>query len=128
LGNSNEGVTQFRVTKFNQGEALDFAHVAFVFSNFLDYLITILGSGDTRFLSTTDSTLTTNGAVRIDGGVGIAKNLNVGGTIKGLGAVESGAPASATAAGTAGQIRWDSGHIYVCTATNTWKRVAISTW
>jgi hypothetical protein len=37
-------------------------------------------------------------------------------------------PASATAAGNAGDICWDSSYIYVCVATNTWKRVAISTW
>jgi len=37
-------------------------------------------------------------------------------------------PASASASGTAGDIRWDSSYIYVCTATNTWKRTAISTW
>jgi hypothetical protein len=37
-------------------------------------------------------------------------------------------PASATAAGTAGTICWDANYIYVCTATNTWKRTAISTW
>jgi len=37
-------------------------------------------------------------------------------------------PASASAAGVAGTIAWDSGFIYVCVATNTWKRVAISTW
>ena len=37
-------------------------------------------------------------------------------------------PASATASGTAGEIAWDASYIYVCTATNTWKRVAISTW
>lgn len=38
------------------------------------------------------------------------------------------APASASATGTAGQIAYDSGFLYVCTATNTWKRVAIATW
>jgi hypothetical protein len=38
------------------------------------------------------------------------------------------APASATAAGTAGDIRYDSDYIYICTATNTWKRAAIATW
>jgi len=38
------------------------------------------------------------------------------------------APASATAAGTAGEFAWDSNYIYICTATNTWKRVGISTW
>jgi hypothetical protein len=37
-------------------------------------------------------------------------------------------PASAAAAGTTGDIAWDSGFIYVCTATNAWKRVAIATW
>ncbi len=37
-------------------------------------------------------------------------------------------PNAANAAGLAGEIAWDSGFIYVCVATNTWKRVAISTW
>jgi hypothetical protein len=37
-------------------------------------------------------------------------------------------PASATATGNAGDICWDANYIYVCTATNTWKRTAISTW
>ena len=40
----------------------------------------------------------------------------------------SAAPASASATGTAGQIAWDSSYIYICTAADTWKRVAISTW
>lgn len=38
------------------------------------------------------------------------------------------APASSSAAGTQGEWAWDSNYIYVCTALNTWKRVAISTW
>lgn len=37
-------------------------------------------------------------------------------------------PASAAAAGTQGQIAWDSSFIYVCISANTWKRSAISTW
>lgn len=37
-------------------------------------------------------------------------------------------PASASATGNAGDIAWDSSYIYVCVATNTWKRVAIATW
>lgn len=37
-------------------------------------------------------------------------------------------PASASATGSEGQIAWDASFIYVCTATNTWKRVAIATW
>lgn len=37
-------------------------------------------------------------------------------------------PASSAAAGTAGQVAWDASYIYICVATNTWKRVAITTW
>ena len=37
-------------------------------------------------------------------------------------------PASASATGTTGEICWDANYIYVCTATNTWKRTAIATW
>lgn len=38
------------------------------------------------------------------------------------------APATAGAAGTAGQIALDGGYLYSCTATNTWVRVALATW
>ena len=37
-------------------------------------------------------------------------------------------PASASATGTIGQICWDTSYIYVCVATDTWKRAAIATW
>lgn len=37
-------------------------------------------------------------------------------------------PATAGATGNAGEICWDSGFLYICTASNTWKRVAIATW
>jgi hypothetical protein len=37
-------------------------------------------------------------------------------------------PASATATGTTGQIAWDANYVYVCVATDTWKRSALSTW
>lgn len=38
------------------------------------------------------------------------------------------APASSSASGIAGQRAYDANYIYVCTATNTWERTAISTW
>jgi hypothetical protein len=37
-------------------------------------------------------------------------------------------PASASDTGTAGQVAYDADYLYVCVATDTWKRVAISTW
>jgi hypothetical protein len=38
------------------------------------------------------------------------------------------APAANNSTGTAGDIRYDVDYIYICTATDTWKRVAIATW
>jgi hypothetical protein len=37
-------------------------------------------------------------------------------------------PASATAAGVQGTICWDANYVYVCVATNTWKRSALGSW
>ncbi|MBM7047586.1 hypothetical protein [Rhizobium lusitanum] len=37
-------------------------------------------------------------------------------------------PATSSAACTTGDHAWDTGFIYVCIGTNTWKRAAISTW
>ncbi len=37
-------------------------------------------------------------------------------------------PSSPSATGTTGQVTWDSDYMYVCIATDTWKRTAISTW
>ena len=38
------------------------------------------------------------------------------------------APASATATGTTGEIRITDTYIYVCVATDTWKRTELTTW
>jgi lysophospholipase L1-like esterase len=37
-------------------------------------------------------------------------------------------PASAADTGNQGDITWDTDFVYVCVATNTWKRAALSTW
>lgn len=37
-------------------------------------------------------------------------------------------PVSATSTGTAGQKAYDANYLYVCTATNTWRRTALSSW
>ena len=41
---------------------------------------------------------------------------------------DNSSPSSGTAAGNKGEIRWDSGYLYVCTATNTWKRAALASF
>lgn len=38
------------------------------------------------------------------------------------------APSSASANGKAGTVVWDANYIYVCTATDTWKRASLATW
>jgi len=37
-------------------------------------------------------------------------------------------PTGRSASGTQGDIAWDADYIYVCVATNSWKRTAISAW
>lgn len=37
-------------------------------------------------------------------------------------------PASAGASGLPGQVRYDSSYLYICTATNTWRRISHATW
>jgi hypothetical protein len=38
------------------------------------------------------------------------------------------APSAADDPGTAGQIAYEDGFLYVCVDTDTWQRVAIATW
>ncbi len=38
------------------------------------------------------------------------------------------APSTTTSTGIAGQVAYDSGFVYVCIATNTWRRAALTTW
>lgn len=79
-------------------------------------------------LSRANNLILQNGGTFTDDTV---NRLQVGGSIKStqykLSALNT-APASATAAGTTGEIRYTATHIYVCTATNTWVRAALATW
>lgn len=38
------------------------------------------------------------------------------------------APATAVSTGTPGQVAYDSTHLYLCVATNSWVRVAMAAW
>jgi hypothetical protein len=40
----------------------------------------------------------------------------------------TGIPATTGASGIKGSFVWDTGHLYVCTNTNSWRRVALTTW
>jgi len=103
-------------------------------------------SGTFRVRGNTSNTPGTNDAVQLNGSapansllldasgrvlVGTASNsggalLQVNGNRIRIATAKT--PASATDTGTAGEICWDADYVYVCTATNTWKRTAIATW
>lgn len=64
-------------------------------------------------------------------------NVSLNLTTKGTGTVQANGkrvvtqvsvPATGTSTGAAGDIAYDSSYVYVCTATNTWVRAALSTW
>jgi hypothetical protein len=90
-------------------------------------------------LDNTAADATAGGTVTVRGGnktagTGNGGDLNLqGGTSSGgapgrVGIPVPAAPATSSSAGNTGNIAWDSGFIYVCTAANTWKRVAIATF
>jgi hypothetical protein len=74
--------------------------------------------------TTSPVVIKTTGNVGVGVGSSASTTLDVNGTFR----INTATPASAAATGVAGQIAWDSSFIYICTATNTWKRVAIATW
>jgi hypothetical protein len=47
-------------------------------------------------------------------------------TFSAMPALATNTPATAGAAGITGQIAWDASYIYVCVATNSWKRAGIA--
>jgi len=58
----------------------------------------------------------------VSSGVG----LHISGSTLRLGTSRT--PASSTATGNTGEVCWDSSYLYVCVNTNTWRRIAHSTW
>lgn len=79
----------------------------------------------------TGATVTERVRIRGDGKVGIGTNqpeaaLDINSDSIRL--RSSNTPSSASDFGHQGEIRWDANYIYICVATDTWKRVALSTW
>ena len=83
----------------------------------------LIVGGNVVASASTASSSTTTGALVVTGGAGIGGSVNVGGTIN---AAQQTKVSSDT--GTPGQICWDANYIYVCTATNVWKRAALTAY
>ena len=69
-------------------------------------------------------------AVRTQAGASVNATVTVTAyTVNPVSPIISGTvPASSTASGTAGEMRYDSGYLYICIGSNTWRRTALSTW
>jgi hypothetical protein len=80
---------------------------------------------DVRFISLTiaPNMSNYNGNVTVTGNETVSGNVTIGGILQ----LPQTTKAN-TAVGTTGQVCWDANYIYVCTATNTWKRVSLSSF
>jgi hypothetical protein len=89
---------------------------------------------DVRFFTTPNGSTTTVERVRISQagrlGIGVSAEptalLDVNSDCIRVRTAKT--PATASSAGNAGDICWDASYLYICTATNTWRRIAHSTW
>ena len=89
------------------------------------------GTGSARPLNIFSSGNINQLFLKTDGNIGIGiatptAKLDINSNILRLRTAKT--PASAGAAGNAGDICWDTNYIYICVATNTWKRAAIAAW
>ena len=122
---------------FINGEDNDFAPINAHKGNFTGDIKISKNSPKIEFYDTTETLLA---SIKYDAGAEIFDftddlYVRAGGTFLGeiyaqtykVAALNT-APSSATDTGTLGEIRYTDDFIYVCTATNTWKRTPLSTW
>ena len=89
---------------------------------FLGYLAGTNETGSNKLYISNTNTATPLILGNFDSSGGTAGNLKINGDL----IIKSKTPASAIDTGTAGEIAWDSSYFYVCTATNTWTRIALA--
>jgi hypothetical protein len=97
-------------------------------TNFYSFGANSATSGSFAFQSVSSDASVNFNALTLAAGTGAATfagAVTVAGTVI---HTLSATPASASATGTVGTMSWDASYIYICTAANTWKRVAIATW
>ncbi len=118
MAGTSEGNTssdmQFDIRRETNADFTGLTGTGFKFSRFGVGLIDILRNGNVGI-----GTATPNNKLEVVG--------NVKATSFSISALNT-APASSGATGTIGEIRYDANFMYVCTATNTWKRSALSSW
>lgn len=109
----------------NTGADAD-AKISFETQSAADVSIGIDRGDSNKFKISRSGNLGVNDEMSVDSS-GITANTAVTSATFNVSALET-APASASATGVAGDIRFATDAIYVCTATNTWKKAALSTF
>lgn len=109
----------------NTGADAD-AKISFETQSAADVSIGIDRGDSNKFKISRSGNLGVNDEMSVDSS-GITANTAVTSATFNVSALET-APASASATGVAGDIRFATDAIYVCTATNTWKKVDIATF
>ena len=109
----------------NTGADAD-AKISFETQSAADVSIGIDRGDSNKFKISRSGNLGVNAEMSVDSS-GITANTAVTSATFNVSALET-APASASATGVAGDIRFATDAIYVCTATDTWKKVAIATF
>ena len=94
---------------------------------------TTANGADIAFLTTAPGTTSRSEKFRVtgEGRVGIGTStptqlIDVNGN--GIRIRTSRTPASSTAACNQGDVAWDANYVYVCVATNSWKRAGLASW
>ena len=79
-------------------------------------------------IGTVYPTSSTKGDIMIDTSVPVIKHYTGSAWTISHSAIKNHTPSSASDTGTAGTIYYDSSYLYICTATDTWRRIAHATW
>jgi len=125
IANQNFQVTVSNGTTTSQGLFINATtQNVGIYNNNPQYTLDVTGSINSSGNISSSGTITSGGALSVTGAI-IATGAISGTTLK---LTSTATPANSSSTGVTGQIVWDANYIYVCVATNTWKRAAIGTW
>jgi hypothetical protein len=132
---NNSSLPTMTITNSGTGDALKVDGVLDLTDTTISGDVLSDGSGTPKLGESTNrwwafcSNVDVNGYIQLDPNIFIRGYNNTHVLVQGgILNIKGKTPSSSSATGRTGDIAWDSNYFYVCVATNTWKRVALSTW